>query len=333
MNLQESFMDFPAPVFGDQPTDSCHPARLRSKERKTLKAMSLVHRAWTGPARRALRRRSDVHSPEELLRFLRSRFCGKWVQEFAYSMPVSAVSAVVSNAPGNPREVLSRVFEHLSNLKALSFALENGISNVGAFRLAPIFLPAPRSLQVLHIYLHQWTADSLCELRGVISVLRRLHTLSIMGESFTADADESQFLYVAESAVPPASLKRLHLRFCVLEKDAIPYLAWLFTPREGYALHELRIRHNRKCGSGGVRDAIDALLPILSPVLAELKVLELLLSKVRNNGSCTLVYFPESFQALMDQCTSLEKLHTQLIGHLVPKLELPRSLQTLQVFE
>lgn len=331
MKLQDSYMDFPIPVLGEPPFRAYRPDRLDSDQRQTLKTMSLVHRAWTGFARRALRRRTDVHAADELERFLHSRFCGAWVQEFFYSMLNYTVKDVVRNAPGNTLNTLVKVFERLPNLKALSLAIDNMLYVVGPFRLTTFLSPAPRGLRVLHIYLHQWTDDSLCELRGVVADLHRLHTLSIMGDSFSADADDSQSLRAAESAVPPASLKRVLLRFRTLKKDAIPLLAWLFTPREDYALHELRIRHNTECGSGGVRDAVEALLPILSPVLADLKVLEFHASRVKSDKSCTLLYFPESFQALMDRCTSLEVLYAYVIGP-VP-LNVPGPLQFLYIFE
>lgn len=80
------------------------------------------------------------------------------------------------------------------------------------------------------------------------------------------------------------------------------------TPRDhdDYSLRGVRIRHNAPFLSAGVKDTIGALLPILSPALADLKILEVLISKVAYDGSWTLLYFPKSLQALLDRCTSLD---------------------------
>lgn len=331
MKLQESYMDFPTSVVGEKLSNLCRPARLDSKERQTLKAMSLVHRAWTGPARVALRRRSDVHSPTELKQFLQSRFCGEWVQEFFHFMQIGTVRDVVCNAHDNTLDTLGKVFERLPNLKALSLAMENLILAVGPFRLTPILSPAPRGLQVLHVYLHQWTDSSLCELRGVVSDLHRLTTLSIMGDCFTAYADDSQSLHAAQTSSPPASLKRLLLQFRSLTKEVIPHLSWLFTPQNGYSLHELRIRHDATLLFIGVRDAVRALLPVLSPVLEDLRILEVRLSNVEFLFS--VLYCPESFQTLIEGCIHLEELHADIIDVPVPALLLPGSLKRLYVFK
>lgn len=326
-------MDFPAQVVGEQISSSCRPARLNSEERRTLKVMSLVHRAWTGPARIALRRRSDVNSPTELKHFLRSRFCGEWVQEFFHSMQIDTVRDVVRKAHDNTLDTLGKVLERLPNLKALSLAMENGIRAVGLFRLTPILSPAPRGLQVLHVHLYQWTDGSLCKLHGVISDLHRLTTLSIMGVCFTAYADESQSLLVAQTSSPPASLKRLLLQFRSLTKEVIPHLSWLFTPQNGYSLHELRIRHNATLLFTGVRDAVRALLPVLSPVLEDLRILEVRLSKIAFVSNDPWLYCPASFQSLMESCICLEELHANVIDVPLYALRLPRSLQRLYVFK
>lgn len=333
MKLKESFMDFPVHVIGEQLSSSCRPARRDTEERQTLKTMSLVHRAWTGPARVALRRRAEVHSPCALKRFLRSPLCGRWVQELHCSMQVAAVRDIVRKRHNNALRSLRMVLERLPNLRALSLDMENSLHSVGPFRLTPILTTIPRGLQVLHIHLQQWTDDSLCELRGVVSNLHSLTALSIMGDCFTADAYHSQSLHVAQTALPPASLKRLLLRFCALNKEVISHLSWLFTPREDYSLRELRIRHNATFLSAGVKDAIGALLPILSPALADLKILEVLISKVAYDGSWTLLFFPKSLQTLLDRCTSLEELEAAFNDTPADEVKLPKSLQRVHIFE
>lgn len=95
----------------------------------------------------------------------------------------------------------------------------------------------------------------------------------------------------------------------------------------------MRIRHNAPFLSAGVKDTIGALLPILSPALADLKILEVLISKVAYDGSWTLLYFPKSLQALVDRCTSLEELEAAVNDTPAVEVELPASLRRMHIFE
>lgn len=107
------------------------------------------------------------------------------------------------------------------------------------------------------------------------------------------------------------------------------------TPRDhdDYSLRELRIRHNATFLSAGVKDTIGALLPILSPALADLKILEVLISKVAYDGAWTLLYFPKSLQALLDRCTSLEELEAAVNDTPADEVKLPASLRRVHIFE
>lgn len=111
------------------------------------------------------------------------------------------------------------------------------------------------------------------------------------------------------------------------------HIAWLFAPRDDYQLHELRLRSNLALPSS-INVPFHALLPILSPMLKDLKVLEVRLCQyVRSAGPIPTC--PASFRSLIAKCNSLEMLHANVID--IPSSELllsntHRHLHTFQSF-
>lgn len=50
-----------------------------------------------------------------------------------------------------------------------------------------------------------------------------------------------------------------------------PYLSWPFTPSDDYSLHELKLHQSMIFSA---RDGEDQILPVLTPMLPDLKVLD-----------------------------------------------------------
>lgn len=335
LGLKEGYIGFPAPLVGDRYARSCtcHLGRPELEERQLLKTLSIVSRRSTRPAQAALRSRIDIKCPHVLVRFSRSSFCGPWVQELQHVIGMDALRDIIRGVPNNTLRDLTSVLARTHRLRALSITMDNLGVVEGELSLM-IFIPSiPLSLQSLHIQLSVWTDETLGQLNDAVSNLYNLHTLSVIGYTFrTGPSVFTSPWSVGNRKSPPASLKRLLFEFRTMTTGVVTHLSWLFTPREDYSLHELKIRQNLTFQPCGVQDPIRALLPVLVPALRDLKVLEVRLLRLRP-GFLYEFYCPASFQCLVDGCTSLEELHAYVFGIPLPALDLPRSLRHLHIFK
>lgn len=109
------------------------------------------------------------------------------------------------------------------------------------------------------------------------------------------------------------------------------HIAWLFAPRDDYQLHERRLRDNLAHPSSA-NDTLHALLPILSPVLKDLKVLEVHLCQYVRSAE-PIPTSPASFRSLIAKCTSLEKLLANVIDIPDSQLFLSNTLRHLHTFK
>lgn len=166
---------------------------------------------------------------------------------------------------------------------------------------------------------------TLGQLGNVVSSLHNLTTLSVIGDTFVNKgiAHKSLAPTVFRKAAPP-TLKRVLLEYRDMSETAALCLSWLFTPRDNYSLHELKLRQNASIWAGPEEDPLFPVLQVLTPMLGELKVLEV--------GWYREDQRSPSFQCLMERCTTLEVLHTNVFKVPAPVLYLPQSLQHLQVF-
>lgn len=99
--MQEGLLDFPATLDGRQLFSPVQRGRLDSEGRQLLKIMSAVSRDWNTVAQTILRRRCGAHSLQELEAFLRSSYCGNWVQESQFVMGTCAAEGLI-DSPDNP---------------------------------------------------------------------------------------------------------------------------------------------------------------------------------------------------------------------------------------
>lgn len=109
------------------------------------------------------------------------------------------------------------------------------------------------------------------------------------------------------------------------------HIAWLFAPRDDYQLHEPRL-HGNLAHPSSTNDPFHALLPILSPMLKDHKVLEVHLCQyVRSAGP--IPTSPASFRSLIAKCTWLEKLLGNVIDIPDSQLFLSNNLRHLHTFK
>lgn len=329
MSVQEGLLNFPATLDGRQLFSPVQRGRLDSEGRQLLKIMSAVSRDWNTVAQTILRRRCGAHSLQELEALLRSSYCGNWVQEFQFVMGTCAAEGLI-DSPDNPFGALATALIQLPSLRALSLAMSNLNPDISV--LCSVLQLIPRALQSLHVHQTYWTEHALCQLYDTVSHLHCLNTLSIMGNSFKLTASPSQPPMMCHTS-PPASLKRLLLHFSTVTEGITPYLSWLFLPRGGFSLHELRLRHHAELAFSGfdyVCTLCD-LTPTLMPALHDLKVLEVRVTTELLDWPY-LLSSPLASLNLLKYCTSLEELHANVIDALCV-LELPGSLQRLHVLK
>lgn len=291
--------------------------------------MNAVSRDWNTVAQTILRRRCGAHSLQELEALLRSSYCGNWVQESQFVMEMCAAEGLI-DSPDNPFGALATALIQLPNLRALSLAMSNLNPDISV--LCSVLQLIPRALRSLHVHQTYWTEHALCLLYDTVSHLHCLNTLSIMGNSFKLTASPPQPPMMCHTS-PPASLKRLLLHFSTVTEGITPYLSWLFLPRGGFSLHELRLRHHAELAFSGF-DYVCTLCditPTLMPALHDLKVLEVRVTTELLDWPY-LLSSPLASLSLLKYCTSLEELHANVIDALCV-LELPGSLQRLHVLK
>lgn len=323
MNLEESFMGFPAPL--EEFTGYGEFEGPKLELRQLLQTMSVVHPKWKEPALSALRYRVDIYSPEILEAFSQSSSCAPWVRELHFLIDMHAIRDIMYGLSETSLDRLHAVFARTPCLRALFLRVENWSKEVIEVPLTTILSTIPSGLQTLHIRHSTWTEYTLSQLGDVVSSLHNLTTLSVIGDTFVNKgiAHESLAPHVLRKAAPP-TLKRVLLEYRDMSETAALCLSWLFTPRDKYSLHELKLRQNASIWAGPEEDPLFPVLQVLTPMLRELKVLEV--------GWYREDQRSPSFQCLMERCTTLEELYTNVFKVPAPVLYLPQSLQHLQVF-
>lgn len=315
-------MGFPAPLEEFSGYGEVEGPKLEL--RQLLQTMSVVHPTWREPALSALRYRVDIYSPEILKAFSRSSSCAAWVRELHFLIDMHAIRDIMYGLTETSLDKLHAVFARTPCLRALFLRVENWSREVVEVPLTTILSTIPSGLQTLHIRHSTWTEYTLGQLGDVVSSLHNLTTLSVIGDTFSnrPSAHESLGPQVLQKP-PPPSLKRALLEYRDMSEAAALYLSWLFTPRDNYSLHELKLRQNASFWAGPEEDPILPVLKVLTPMLRELKVLEVRWYRDDHRAP--------SFQTLMEQCTTLEELHTNVFKVPAPVLYLPQSLRRLQV--
>ncbi|KAH8105002.1 hypothetical protein DFH11DRAFT_1324269 [Phellopilus nigrolimitatus] len=147
-----------------------------------LKDMCLVHRSWTAPVQRVLRRRVVLRSRDSLRDFARSPACGTGVREFAYKIGKSFVCtffhevSVAKEHWGTLASVLSR----LTNLRFLSLRIESAhFAELSGLDLVLQAIGTLESLEGLWLMSSRDHCQYLPHLCEAVSKLHNLRFLSV----------------------------------------------------------------------------------------------------------------------------------------------------------
>lgn len=272
--------------------------------RRLLKAMSLVCREWTKPARDALQRRIFLNGEDQLKFFQTSRSRGPWVRELQYLHYDRGFL-------DDPVEILSLMPDILSALPAL-VALSLGGERISRPLDIPRhlgFLSSAPHLRTLHIQCLLGTKHMI-RIYETISDLHHLETLSLVG-TWVHEFERKPLTPQLRRSHPPASLRRLLLRIKFDDSVVLTVrvLSWLLKARDNYVLHELRLVLTE------VKKRHEPILTqAMSDTLPHLKILLLGVGYELTEKFCN---------DIVKQCTSLEELHV----FNTPSFALPSSLR------
>ncbi|KAH8109247.1 hypothetical protein DFH11DRAFT_1747182 [Phellopilus nigrolimitatus] len=292
-----------------------------------LKDMCLVHRSWTAPVQRVLRRRVVLRSWDSLRDFARSPACGTGVREFAYKIGKSFVCtffhevSVAKEHWGTLASVLSR----LTNLRFLSLRIES--AHFAELSGLDLVLQAIGTLESLE----------------AVSKLHNLRFLSVCNWTCSRVKREIDEHLMPENILeltPPSRLKTLHFRDGYL---TVPpkYLSWFFRPRGSYCLEnlDLNITFSRPLPPFVPNDArVDAshLIEALSPLLPCLSFLAIKLFYLDTSSAAVTAAHDTDLQAVLSRAHALRRvrLHKLRAGGAGPgvlPLVLPAALEELHM--
>ncbi|KAI5118763.1 hypothetical protein M0805_004849 [Coniferiporia weirii] len=307
--------------------------RYPDLRRRDLINMSLVHRAWTMPAQRALRRRVVLNSDRRLQLFLRSPHCGPWVQELIYSYDPFAELNEHGNSDGGTSspvldirwQLLASLLQRLPNLRFLSIETVYYPLNEQDFLGFETLFPPLGSLTRLEglcitsfgIF-DSSTCPFLIALCAQLPRLQRLEYLHINNLSCDWEEMDSPVWPALRKAGPPPSLKTLSLELS--SRACVPrhFLAWLLAPRGDYALDRLKFT--------AFNQPDHAVVPLMTFALdAGLASVKELYIKLPND------YEVGGSSSIISGCRELRKLY---LGYspTCPAIALPPSLQELRLY-
>ena len=243
----------------------------------TLKAMSLVHRTWTEPAQRTLRRRIILTCRRSLRSFARSPACGTGVREFAYKIPKSETCTFFHEA-SVAREhwtTLASVVSRLTTLRFLSLSIESAhLADLSGLDAVLEAVEGLKTLEGLWLHSARDHCPYLPKLCSTISKLPNLRFLSIWNWTCSKRPPASSSSPTALEVVnmpeknlfeltPPKTLKALQLRDDYLTTPPM-FLAWLFQPRGSYSLDtlDLHITFSRPLPPSLLTLPLDSVLPL-----------------------------------------------------------------------
>ena len=269
-----------------------------------LRNMALVHRSWTEPAQRALRR-NIILDGSDMRRFLRHPFCGPWIQEFRFR------DGVIPHDHHETFVQLSSVLLQACNISDL-FVKICKLRHVKIFSDFFKTVQSMPSLRKLHIScfipdsdLIQYQGDEypkLSDLFDVLPHMTRLEWLTLTAWQYNQRRD-STLPDRFHSTTPPSSLKTVAFSD---DEMRIPseYISWLVNARGEFQPRCLRF--------GGREDptGVPRLLQAALDSLPTLEILEL---------HCLLQddFYLENFKAYVDRCAKLRVLilNYEITGH------------------
>ncbi|KAH8110742.1 hypothetical protein DFH11DRAFT_1618425 [Phellopilus nigrolimitatus] len=277
---------------------------VENLERETFEAMSLVHRTWTGIARRGLWRRAVVN--------LRNR---KTIPRRSLRFQLRELAIVSRGSGGARSRILTDILCHAPNLQVvyIDIELEEESGNN--------FLAFIRQLGAQSCLRRLWVMGETARfLRDICIVVSRLQNLrSLVLDSFDACDHPPCSLHGLDN--PPKTLESL----AILDHVGQACVDWFIRPREGFAIRNLIVMlDNAEHGRGS---PFTAHAKGCLPLLKSLHVLSLL----EDEDAVRLQeYTLKSLQLL--KATSLQHFTLTVAGKtFFRNLHLPRTLTELHI--
>ncbi|KAL5512766.1 hypothetical protein ACEPAG_3032 [Sanghuangporus baumii] len=314
----------------------------------TFKQMSLVHRSWTEPSQRALRRRIILTSRRTLRGFARSLACGTGVREFAYKIPKSEVCTFFHEASVSREHwcTLASVVSRLTTLRYFCLSVESAhLADLSGLDMVLNAIEGLKSLEGLWMLSVRDHCPYLPKLCATISKLPDLRFLGIWNwtcprrsSGGLGDSQERQEKIL--ELPPPSSLRALQVRDEYLTTPPA-YLSWLFQPRKSYSLEtlDLHITFSRplpptpldptfpNAESNYTTPRVDSshLLGALAPLLPSLVTLVIKLFYLDTSTASGAYLHDSDMQKILEGCTNLKRmrLHRLRAGTHVDGVRLP----------
>ncbi|OCB89088.1 hypothetical protein A7U60_g3771 [Sanghuangporus baumii] len=338
----------PLSVPSDEPSTS-----LTHHLQSTFKQMSLVHRSWTEPAQRALRRRIVLTNRRTLRGFARSPACGTGVREFVYKIPKSEVCTFFHEASVSREHwcTLASVISRLMTLRYFCLSVESAhLADLSGLDVVLNAIEGLKSLEGLWMLSIRDHCPYLPKLCATISKLPDLRILGIWNwtcprrpSGGLGDSQERQERIL--ELTPSSSLRVLQIRDEYLTTPPA-YLSWLFQPRKSYSLEtlDLHITFSRplpltpldptfpNAESNYTSPRVDSahLLAALAPLLPSLSTLAIKLFYLDTSTASGAYLHDSDMQKILERCTNLKRmrLHRLRAGTHVDgvRLRLPPSL-------
>ncbi|KAL5482841.1 hypothetical protein ACEPAI_9436 [Sanghuangporus weigelae] len=297
----------------------------------TFKQMSLVHRSWTEPSQRALRRRIILTSRRTLRGFARSLACGTGVREFAYKIPKSEVCTFFHEASVSREHwcTLASVVSRLTTLRYFCLSVESAhLADLSGLDMVLNAIEGLKSLEGLWMLSIRDHCPYLPKLCATISKLPDLRFLGIWNwtcprrpSGGLGDSQERQEKTL--ELTPPSSLRALQIRDEYLTTP-LAYLSWLFQPRKPYSLEtlDLHITFSRplpltpldptfpNSESNYTTPRIDSshLLSALASLLPSLSTLTIKLFYLDTSTASGAYLHDSDMQKILEGCTNLKRM-------------------------
>lgn len=318
-----------------------------SRFQSDLRNMSLVHRSWTVPVQRALRKRVVLTTRRGLREFARSPACGSGVRELAYKLP-KAQACTFFHKASEAREhwaTFASVVSRLTTLRFLCLSIESAhLADLNGLELVLDAIGTLTNLEGLWLHSSQDHCPYLPQLCKTISILPCLRFLSLSNWTCPREPEtpDMQATYnKLQQLSPPPRLKALKMQDAYLTTPS-KYLTWLFQPRNSYCLEvlDLEITFSRASDiSPTARVDSPHLISALSPLLPSLSSLSIKFFYFDTSSPSSASVYDTDLQAFLKQTTGLRRLRlhrlrmgtdsSMSLGH--EALELPQSLEELHV--
>ncbi|KLO20348.1 hypothetical protein SCHPADRAFT_1712 [Schizopora paradoxa] len=221
--------------------------------------MSLVHRSWTSPAQRVLRRNVKLHSYDQLHKFSKENMAGPHVRGLSYVYTPYSGLGGYDIAPSTHWKLLADTLSRCPNIRQLSVkSLYRFLSketeyknfcrdrNTNDIDLVYSSIKDLVNLEALVFDVDLrfvQTSRLLLDFYSILPDLRNLQYLQAIVwriDFGNDDEDDIELITSIPDRSPPPSLKKLALHL-VSPFTPVPLLKWLLRPSGEYHLEELII--------------------------------------------------------------------------------------------